>query len=383
MLVHRLVILTITLFLCSACPTPEPKTSIKLAPKDKATANTPEKPKSVSFSLFGNLFPSNATKVSAAAQAIKDSISNEKISFTVLLGDSLTTLKNTEAEFFVQSLFVELPGTLYGALGDQEYGTHALKNMMLFERLFRSNRQGLPPPFPARAITAEEILQTNSDPLGRWYSIRAGVILLVVLDSEVTDDEGWQDQIDFLRKTLALAELPRTGVDIKHVFIALHRSPFSAYGKDELRVRDSLAPIWSASPKVRAVISAHSSAYERYVMTRTRDGVPLSDVLYTVVGTGGILASDPTKKSFVPDISYGAAGTPDGLLRLTSSGSYLDPVNGAPGVKKPIYGYVVISVSPEGNIEERFVPVQAEGNPKWSSDTCTYTNGYLRWDCKK
>jgi hypothetical protein len=377
---HHLITLTSTLLLCVACATPELKTA-KAEPD--AVLQPLEKPKSVSFALVGNLFPNNATKTPAVAQALKDSLLAEKINFTVLLGDSLATVVNSEADLFIQSLFVELPGSLFAALGDYEYGSHELKNTMTYERLFRGNRQELPPPFPPRAVTAEEILQTNADPLGRWYSIRTGVVLLVILDSEVTDDEGWQDQLDFLRKTLILAELPRTGVDIKHVFIALHRSPFSAYGKDELRVRDSLAPIWSASPKVRAVISAHTPVYERYVMSRTRDGVPLSDVLYSVVGTGGLPAVDLTKKGFAPDISYGAPGTPEGLLRLTANGSYLDPINGAPGAKKPIYGYLVFAISAEGKIEQRFVSVSVEGSPTWSSDACSYVNGYLRWDCKK
>jgi hypothetical protein len=380
MLLHRLVVLTSNLLFCFACATPAPKIA-KVEPQP--ITPSPETPKSVSFALLGNLLPANATKVSGAAQAIKTSLSAEKINFTLLLGNSLSTAEKSEAAIFVQSLFVDLFGSLFTALGDYEYGNHSLKNTMTYERLFRGNRQELEPPFPLRSTTAEESLQTTADPLGRWYSIRVGVVLLVVLDSEVTEDEGWQDQLNFLKKTLELAELPRTGVDIKHVFIALHRSPFSAYGKDELRVRDSLVPIWSASPKVRAVISAHSPVYERYIMSRTRDGVPLSDVVYSVVGTGGLPTIEPNKKTFSPDFSHGAPGMPDGLLRIISNDSYLDPVNGAPSAKKPIYGYLVFTISPEGNIEQRFVPVPIEGGLVWSRDTCSYTDGYLRWSCKK
>jgi hypothetical protein len=382
--VRELMMRSLYLFAALSCllscekPAPEiPK------PSSAPIAGVPEKPKSATIAFVGNLFQNTAVKPSVAATALRDELMKEKLTTTVFLGDSLVTTPESEADQFIQGLFVDLPGQLYAVLGEQEYGNRSLKHLMSYERLFRGNRASLPPPFPARAITSDEVLLTSSDPLGRWYSIKTGTVLIVILDAEVTEEEGWQFQLSFLKKTLALAELPRTGVDIKHVFIALHRSPFSAYGKEETRIRDQLAPIWTASPKVRAVLSAHSPAYERFSMNRSRDGTPLSDLLYVVAGTGGLPSAEPSRKGFAPEISFGSTGSGDGLLSLTTASSFLDPTNGAPGAKKPIYGYSLFKVSAEGNIEYSFVPVAVEGSPAWASDSCTYGGGYLRWECKK
>jgi hypothetical protein len=344
------------------------------------TSSSPEAPppRPIRFALLGDLFA--GAKPSPAAQAVVTALSAERLDFTVLLGDGVPSGRPGEARDLLTELFLDVPGALLGAPGEQEYGDRSVRALAAFERLFRLGREGLSPPFPERSLSSEELSRIAPDPLGRWYAVRRGPALVVVLDAEAGEDEGFGDELEYLREVMRLAELPRTGVDIRHVFIALHRPPLG--GKDEARLKDGLFKLFAGSTKLRAVFSAHARTYERYTLSRTRDGAPLSDVLYAVLGTGGALTAEGRGRGAPSELIFGETGEEGGRVRLAGGSSYADPKNGQPGAKRPIYGYGLVEISPEGDLVYRFVPVAAEGAPAWAEDSCRYGGGLIRWSCE-
>lgn len=334
--------------------------------------------KTVRFALLGDLAERAERGPSEATRAVIQALSQEdSLDFAILLGDSLLSLDRGE----LLGHLIDVPGDLLSAFGEQEYGNHSLRQLLAVEKIFRAGVKKLPPPFPERSLEAEEFFRVSPDPLGRWYSIRQGQVLVVVLDSEARDDEGFAEQVEYLKEVIRLAELPRSGVDIKHIFIVIHKPFFSTYTKNDTRIQNTLGPIWATSTKVRGIFSAHARTYERYALTRTRDGVPLPDVLYAVLGTGGAPNANG-KPGALPDLSYGSLGGPDGLIRVLGTSSYADFENGPPSAKNPIYGYGIVEISPQGDVKYRFVPVAVDGGTSWAGDSCEYGGGLIRWQCQ-
>jgi hypothetical protein len=328
----------------------------------------------VRFALAGDLL-SAAGSLPTPAQSILLALEADKeLDFAVFLGDTLSK----GSEEILAGFASEFEGEIAYAPGSSEYGDRSLRGLLSFEKLTRRGRRELGLPFSERALSASEVQDISPDPLGRWFSFRVGSVLVMVLDGEASEAEGLQEQLVYARRVLALAELPRTGVDIRHVVVALHRSPFSGYAKEEPKSRDALLSVLALSPKVRAVFSAHAKSYERFVLSRARDGAPLPDVLFGVLGTGGAPTVDPAKKASIPGASY---ATPDGRLDLTLSGSFSDPDQGNPSSKKPVFGYGLVELSPQGDISYQFVQIPGNGAPTWKQDQCSYGGGLIRWNC--
>lgn len=363
--------------LLAACTPPPPVTPVPAsatAPKGLGHP-VPEAPRAARLALVGDILASaNATPGPEGERVMDVLRSYDQLDVLVLLGDALN---RPSAEGW-RALAVDASGELVFAPGAAEYGDHSLRSLLAFERFTRRARRELGSALPERALNAEELDGIQPDPLGRWFGFRAGAILFLVLDAELSDAEGFQEELAYVKQVIALAETPRAGVEIRHLLVGMHRSPFSSYAKEEPRARELLG-VLATSTKLRAVFSAHARSYERFVLSRTRDGAPLSDVLFGVLGTGGAPTVDPSKKASPPGLS---APSPEGTIDLVLSSKYEDTSQGPPGQRKPIYGYAELSISEAGDLTYQFVPLATGGSPAWRAETCRYGGGLIRWECQ-
>jgi hypothetical protein len=123
------------------------------------------------------------------------------------------------------------------------------------------------------ASDEEDEIFAELDRRDPWYVDRVGPVRVVVLDSNLVDDE---EQTEWLRDTLAEPEAPDTWT-----IVAMHHPAYSAgeHGSD-LDVREAWSPLF-AEHDVPLVLAGHDHDYQR---SRPQDGVT-----YVVSGGGAKL----------------------------------------------------------------------------------------------
>jgi len=118
-------------------------------------------------------------------------------------------------------------------------------------------------------------LPENSPVPERYYTVRYGVSLFVVLDLYGSDIGAGSAQVNWLQQTLSDAQ---SDPDVRHVFVFLHHGPYDsgAHGPNT-EAQDVLVPLFETYG-VDAVFSGHDHDYERSTV---------NGVKYVVTGGGG------------------------------------------------------------------------------------------------
>ncbi|MCD6498540.1 MAG: metallophosphoesterase family protein [Deltaproteobacteria bacterium] len=118
-------------------------------------------------------------------------------------------------------------------------------------------------------------LPENSPAPERYYTVRYGVSLFVVLDLYGSDVGTGSAQVNWLQQTLSDAQ---SDSDVRHVFVFLHHGPYDsgAHGPNT-EAQDVLVPFFEQYG-VDIVFSGHDHDYERSTV---------QGVKYVVTGGGG------------------------------------------------------------------------------------------------